>query len=65
MKVTYDPETDALVISLRDASIAESDEIRPSLIADFDADGEVVRFEVLNASRVVQNTREMQFSVAE
>ena len=65
MKVTYDPEMDALVISLRDASIAESDEIRPSVIADFDAEGEVVRFEVLDASRVVQNAREMQFTVTQ
>ena len=65
VKVTYDPETDALVISLRESAIEESDEVRPGVIADFDAAGEVVRFEVLSASRVVQNTREMHFAVVE
>ena len=65
MKVTYDPEADTVVISLRESAIEESDEVRPGVIADFDSAGEVVRFEVLNASRVVQDTREVQFVVAE
>ena len=65
MKVTYDPETDTVVISLRESAIEESDEVRPGVIADFDSAGDVVRFEVLSASRVVQNTREMHFAVVE
>ena len=65
MRVTYDPETDTVVVSLRESAIEESDEVRPGVIADFDSAGEVVRFEVLNASRVVQNTREIQFAIAE
>ena len=65
MKVTYDPETDALVIALRDERIAESDEVRPGVIADFASDGQVVRFEIMQASRVVQNAREIQFAVGE
>ena len=63
--MTYDQETDTVVISLRESDIEESDEVRPGVIADFDSAGDVVRFEVLNASRVVQNAREMQFVVAE
>ena len=47
MKVIYDRETDSLVITLRDAPIRESDEVRPGVIADFGEDGGVVRFEVL------------------
>ena len=39
MKVTYDRETDSLVITLRDAPIRESDEVRPGVIADFGEDG--------------------------
>ena len=54
MKVIYDP-ADTVVISLRESAIEESDEVRPGVIADFDSAGDVVRFEVLNASRVVQN----------
>ena len=65
MKVTYDPETDTVVISLRESAIEESDEVRPGVIADFDSAGDVVRFEVLDASRVVQNPGEMHFVIAD
>ena len=64
MKVTYDRETDTLIISLRDQRIRESDEIKPGVIADFGYDGGIVRFEVLRASEVVEKTTEMQFAVA-
>ena len=65
MKVTHDPRTDTVVISLRESEIVESDEVRPGVIVDFDAAGEVVRFEVLEASRVVESPREMRFVIAE
>ncbi|HZM04982.1 MAG TPA: DUF2283 domain-containing protein [Candidatus Saccharimonadales bacterium] len=64
MKVEYDAETDTLTITLRETRIKESDEVRPGVIADFGYDGGVVRFEVLNASKVVDQTREMQFALA-
>ena len=63
MKVTYDRETDSMTITLRDERIKESDEIRPGVIAEFGYDGGIVRFEILQASRVVENTREIQFAV--
>ena len=50
MKVTYDRETDTLIITLRDQRIRESDEIKPGVIADFGYDGGIVRCEVLRAS---------------
>jgi len=53
MKIRYDAETDTMVISLRDEQIKESDEVRPGVIADFGYDGGVVRFEILDASKVV------------
>lgn len=65
MKVSYDQETDTMTISLRDERIKESDEVRPGIIADFGYDGGIVRFEILDASKVVQNTREMQFAFGE
>ncbi len=65
MKVTYDRETDTMTITLREERIRESDEVRPGVIADFGYDGGIVRFEILDASKVVQNTREMQFAVGE
>lgn len=63
MKVTYDPETDTLTITLRPDRIRESDEVRPGVIVDYGHDGGVVRFEVLDASKVVDRTMEMQFAV--
>jgi uncharacterized protein YuzE len=63
MKIQYDPETDALTITLRPAQISESDELRPGLIADFDKDGGIVRLEILDASRLVERANEIQFAV--
>ena len=65
MRGVYDKETDSLVITLRDDRIKESDEVRPGVIADFGYDGGIVRFEIMQASRVVGNTQEMQFEVSE
>ncbi len=65
MRVNYDKETDSLVITLRDDRIKESDEVRPGVIADFGYDGGIVRFEIMQASRVVGNTKEMRFEISE
>jgi uncharacterized protein YuzE len=65
MKIKYDKETDTLTITLREARVKESDEVRPGVIADFGFDGGVVSFEILSASRVVERTSEMQFAVAD
>jgi uncharacterized protein YuzE len=58
MKVTYDPEVEVLRIIFRNAPIEESDEDKPGVILDYDAEGNVVGLEVLNASRRVENPRE-------
>lgn len=55
MKVRYDRETDTMIITLREAAIRESDEVRPGVIADFGEDGGVVRFEILDASKCVED----------
>lgn len=64
MRVEYDPKTDTLTITFRNERIRESDELRPGLIADLGYDGALVRLEVLQASQIVENTREMQFAIA-
>ena len=58
MKVEYDAHTDTLTISLREARIRESDEVRPGSTEDFGEDGAVVRFEILDASKAVDRTRD-------
>ncbi len=62
MKLQYDPETDALIIQLRDVAIAESDELRPGLIADLSADGDVVRLEILDASQHIEGLDKVELA---
>ena len=63
MKVTYDPEVDVLRIIFRSAPIEESDEDKPGVILDYDAEGNIVGLEVLNASRRVENPRGVDYAV--
>ena len=51
VKVTYDPEVDALRILLSDAPIEESGEDKPAVILDYDKDGNVVGLEIPEASK--------------
>ncbi len=62
MQVIYDRETDSLVITLRDALVRESDEVRAGVITVFGDDGGLVRFEILRASRVVEDAEQIQFA---
>ena len=53
MRIRYDAEVDALHISLDDSKIVESDEVKPGVIVDFNAESEVVGIEVLDFKRRV------------
>ncbi|RYZ76707.1 MAG: DUF2283 domain-containing protein [Proteobacteria bacterium] len=64
MKIIYDPEVDVLRIRLSDAQVEESDEETPGVILDFDEEGQVVGFEILNASTRVQNPRSVEWALA-
>ena len=58
MRVIHDVKTDTLTIILLDAPVAESDEDKPGIILDYDAAGNVVSLEILDASRrVIQPTQ--------
>jgi uncharacterized protein YuzE len=50
MEVTYDPDTDALTVILKPVPVVDSLEERPGLILDYDAEGDLVALEVLDAS---------------
>ena len=54
MKVRYGEAMDTLTVILRDAPVANSDEPRPGVILDYDAEGNVVSLEVLDASTRVE-----------
>ena len=62
MKVTYDAETDTLTVVLNDSVVAESDEEKPGVILDYDANGEIVGFEILDASQRVADPRNVEFT---
>jgi uncharacterized protein YuzE len=51
MKLHYYPETDSLYIELKDTPGAETREITSGLVADLDANGDVVGLDIDNASR--------------
>ena len=50
MKATYDEKANALYVRFTNAAIEVSEEVRPGLIIDFDADGRIVAFEMLDAN---------------
>jgi uncharacterized protein YuzE len=64
MKIVYDPHTDTLTVELKPGPVAESDEGKPGVILDYDADGNLVGFEILDASRRVHDARRVDFQVA-
>lgn len=48
MRITYDPEADALYIELRSGAPADSIDLEDGVTADLDADGHVIGLEVLD-----------------
>lgn len=63
MRVIYDSKTDTLTIILSDAPVTESDEDKPGIILDYDASGNLVSLEVLDASRRVGLPTQIEYQV--
>ncbi len=64
--IYFDPEADALYLRLDDSFIVESEEVRPGIVLDFNADDQVVGVEILHVKDRVPaaNLRQIQFEVA-
>ena len=63
MKITYDSEADALYISLRKASAADAVDIEEGVVADLDGEGQVIGFEILDASKRLNKTELSELSI--
>ena len=63
MKITYYIETDTLRIILSEVAIDESDEDKPGVILDYDAEGNVVGMEMLDASKRMEIPERVEFAV--
>lgn len=63
MKGTYSADEAVLHILFSDAPIAESSEEKPGVIFDYDAEGQVVSIEILNASQHVLTPRAIEYEL--
>ena len=66
MRIRYDKEVDALYLRFDDASVAESEEVKPGIVVDFNAAGQVIGVEVLDLKRQVPpaDLKELKFDMA-
>ena len=51
MKIEFDQMADALYVQLTDGDIEKSEEIKPGMILDYDANGIVLGLELLYVSK--------------
>ncbi len=51
MRLTYDPDADALSLTVSTATVAATEEVAPNVMVDFDETGEIVAVEILGVSR--------------
>lgn len=63
MKVIYDSETDTLTVIFADTAVTESDEDKPGIVLDYDASGNLVSLEILDASQRVGLPTQIEYQV--
>lgn len=63
MKIKYDQEVDVLILRLSDEKISESDEPRKGIILDFDKYGNIVKIEILDASKRGDQLNKLEYEL--
>jgi uncharacterized protein YuzE len=62
VRITYDRQTDTLSLVLKEGvTVAESDEDKPGVILDYDAAGDLISLEILDASRRVTEAGRVEY----
>ena len=61
MKIAYYPETDSMYIDLAEKKSAESKEVSPGVVLDYDSEGNLVGIDIDNASKKL-NLKELVLS---
>ena len=66
MKLEYDPEVDAAYVTLTDAAVADSEEVKPGIVLDYDASNRIVGIEILNVRKQLPDAdlKKLQLEVA-
>jgi uncharacterized protein YuzE len=64
MLIRYDKEVDVVYIQFSEKKVSESDEDKPGIILDYDADGNIVGIEVLEASKKMIQPNGVIYEVA-
>lgn len=66
MRMHYDEKADALYLRLDDSKVVESEEVKPGIVLDFNAENQVVGIEVLDLKRRVPTAdlKQLKFEVA-
>ena len=64
MKIIYDSQVDILRILFNNKPIEESDEEKPGIILDYDAEGGIVGLEILDASTRMENPKAVEYAVS-
>ncbi len=53
MRIHVDEQADALYLRLSESTVAESEEVQPGVVLDFDEDGRGVGIEILRMKELV------------
>lgn len=64
MKLVYDRDADILTVILKEIPVEESDEVKEGIILDYDASGNLVAMEILDASRLIAQPAGVEFQLA-
>jgi uncharacterized protein YuzE len=64
IRIKYDKEVDVVYVQFSEKQVAESDGDKPGIILDYDAEGNIVGIEVLEASKKMGQPNTVVYEVA-